>query len=119
MPVVDLDAWFADIITRPPTFFGIPLRTGLLGGVFSLDQVHPSNITRALIGNAFIETINAAFQMDVPPISQRVLALLFLTDPSIDKDGDGRARGRPGVGLLESLALIVGLTGDAHDRVAD
>ncbi len=119
MPVVDINSWFYSVISQPPRYFGIPLNTRLLGGIFSLDQVHPSNIGHALIANEFINTINEAFEMDTPAISPMVLWLLFLTDPSIDKDGDGRARGRPGVGLLESLALILGLTGDLNDFFPD
>jgi lysophospholipase L1-like esterase len=119
MPLVDLKQWFEDVIDTPPSFFGVALRPGLLGGVFSLDQVHPSNISHALIANEFIEAINSHWQMDVPLLSRKLLGLIFLTDPSIDKDGDGRARGRPGVGLLESLSLIVGLTGDRNDFVRD
>jgi hypothetical protein len=120
LPLVDINEWFSDLISSPPqTPLGLPLETRLLGGVFSLDQVHPSNYTQALIANAFIDKINEAFEMDVPAISPVVLDLLFLTDPSIDKDGDGRARGRPGVGLLESLALILGLTGDLNDFFPD
>jgi lysophospholipase L1-like esterase len=119
MPLVDLKQWFEGVIDTPPSFFGLALRPGLLGGVFSLDQVHPSNISHALIANEFIEAINSHWQMAVPPISRKLLGLIFLTDPSIDKDGDGRARGRPGVGLLESLSLIVGLTGDRNDFVRD
>lgn len=116
MPVVDINAWLNGQITSPTTFYGIPLGTGPLRGIFSLDTVHPSNITHALIANEIIKVMNDAFGTGYPEIAQQVLNLVFLLDPSIDKDDDGRVRGRPGVGLLESLALLVGITGDPSDR---
>ena len=116
MPVVDINAWFNGQIASPTTFYGIPLGTGPLRGLFSLDTVHPSNITHALIANEIIKVMNAAFGTSYPEIAQPVLNLVFLLDPSIDKDDDGRVRGRPGVGLLESLALVVGITGDSSDQ---
>ena len=119
MPVVDINQWFQDAIVDPPRFFGLPLQTTMLRGIFSLDLVHPSNTAHALIANAFIDVMNQTFAMTIPEIGQNVLNVIYLTDPSIDKDLDGRARGRLGVGLLESLAFLVGLTGDRNDFVPD
>jgi hypothetical protein len=119
MPVVDINTRFAELVATPPEFFGIPLRNTVLGGMFSLDGVHPSNIGHALVANEFIKTMNQSFGLSVPELPAEVLNSLFLTDPSIDKDGDGRATGRFGVGLVETLALILGFTGDGNDFVAD
>ncbi len=117
MPVVDVNAIFNAITVNPPVFYGMPLSKRLLGGLFSLDGVHPSNIGHALIANEFIKTINLAFNMNVPELGHDVLTYLFMLDPSIDKDGDGKATGRLGVGLVETLAFLFGFTGDSDDFV--
>jgi len=115
MPVVDVNAKFAEFKANPPVFSGMPLTNSILGGLFSLDGMHPSNIGHALIANEFVKTINQAFSLTVPELSPEILNSLFLQDPSIDKDGDGKATGRLGVGLIETLAYLAGLTGDVDD----
>ncbi len=59
--------------------------------------------------------MNQAYGTGIAELAPEVLQLLFLTDPTIDKDGDGKATGRLGVGLLESIAFIFGFTGDSND----
>lgn len=115
MPVVDMNSVFQETISNPPTFFGIPLGPGIQRGLFSGDGVHPSNIGHALVANEFILKINEAFAMEIPEIGGDVLAFLFLTDPNIDKDLDGRSTGRLGVGLIETLFFLLGLSGDSDD----
>jgi len=119
MPVVDINARFNEFVANPPVVAGVTLRNRFLGGLFSLDGVHPSNIGHGLIANEFIRTINDEFGMSVPELPTEVLQYLALTDPSTDKDGDGRATGRLGVGLLETLAFLADITGDNNDFVAD
>jgi hypothetical protein len=116
-PVVDINALFDDADENPFTFFGIPVTPRFLGGIFSLDGVHPSNIAHAVIANAFIETINFHFGMEVPLISDKELERIFLRDPFQDKDGDGRVRGRSGAGLLEALGPVLGISGDRRDWI--
>jgi hypothetical protein len=118
-PVVDINALFDDANETPPTFFGIPVTPRFLGGVFSLDGVHPSNIGHAVAANAFIETINSHFPWNIPPISQGELDLIFLKDPFQDKDGDCRVSGRFGAGLLETLGPLLGISGDKNDFIPD
>lgn len=115
MPVVDIHGLYNQLTAQPPVLFGTPLSHRFLGGIFSLDGVHPSNITHALIANAFIDTINAYFQVGIPRISDDVLARIFLTDPFVDKDGDGKVRGRFGAGQLETAALFLGISGDLDE----
>ena len=119
MPVVDVNAKFSEYIANPPVFAGIPLTQNMLGGLFSLDGVHPSNIGHALLANEFIRTINQSFSMNIPLLNNNVLTYLFLLDPSIDKDGDGKATGRFGVGLIETLMFLFGITGDTDDFVSN
>ena len=70
----------------------------MFGGMFSLDGIHPSNIGHGLIANEFIKTMNQAYGTGIAELPPEVLQILFLTDPTIDKDGDGKATGRLGVG---------------------
>ena len=119
IPVVDVKAMFDAIAADPPVFRGVTLTPRFLGGLSSLDGVHPSNIGHALLANAFIETINAHFETHIPPISKKGLEFIFLTDPFVDKDGDGRVPGRFGAGLLETLGPLLGISGDFDDFIAD
>jgi hypothetical protein len=99
----------------PPFFYGVPLTPRFLGGLFSLDGVHPSNIAHAMIANAFIEKMNRFFQHSIPLISDDELTEIFLEDPFVDKDGDGVVTGRPLAGLLETLGPLLGVSGDQDD----
>lgn len=45
------------------------LTTRYLGGIFSLDGIHPTRTGNALIANAFIEAINARFGEAIPPVN--------------------------------------------------
>jgi hypothetical protein len=44
----------------------VDLAAGYLGGVFSLDGIHPTRTADALIANAFIAAINARFAQNIP-----------------------------------------------------
>jgi hypothetical protein len=115
MPVVDIHAIFLEYATNPPVFFDIPLTPRYLGGLFSLDGVHPSNIAHALVANAFIEKITLQFDTNIPLISDQDLEKIFLKDPFVDKNGNGKVRGRPGAGMLETLGPFLGISGDRDD----
>jgi hypothetical protein len=115
MAVADIHAVFDFVATNPVVVAGVPLTTRFLGGMFSLDGVHPSNITQAFIANIFIDRFNAYYGTNTPPIDDGTLFFLFLTDPFVDKDGDGRVTGRPGAGLLETLSVLLGFSGDLID----
>lgn len=119
MPVLDINSILSDFTNNPPVFSDITLSPRFLRGFFSLDGVHPSNIGHALLANEFIGMINAEFQTNVPQIDDALLNFLFLTDPSIDKDGDNRATGRPFAGLLETLGPSLGISGDSNDFFHD
>lgn len=119
MPVVNINALLAAVADNPPTLFGVTLTLRFLGGLFSLDGMHPSSFFHALLAETFIATINAHFQTDIPPIGPFGLALAFFADPAIDKDGDGRVRGRLLAGLLETLGPLLGISGDTDDLTPD
>jgi len=49
---------------------GVPdLTTRYLGGIFSLDGIHPTRTGNALVANAFIDAINARFGESVPHVN--------------------------------------------------
>jgi GDSL-like Lipase/Acylhydrolase len=115
MAVADINAAYQFFVDTPVTVAGVPITTRFLGGLFSLDGVHPSNLAHAIIANLFVEQFNQHYGLSIPRLHDSVVWWLFLTDPFIDKDGDGRVTGRFGAGLLETLAPFVGFSGDADD----
>ena len=56
------------------------LTTDYLGGVFSLDGIHPSRTGHALIANAYIEAINARFGESIPLVN---VARVAARDPLV------------------------------------
>ena len=102
MPVVDVHQLFREMAETPPVFFGIPILHTYLGGIFSLDGVHPSDIGHAIVANAFIDVINSGFGKAIPSISQDVLDDIFLLDPFVDKNGNGKVRGQGLMPLMPS-----------------
>ena len=112
MPMVDIHSLMNLYAAHPPVIGGVPLLLRYNGGLLSLDGVHPSDIGHALIANAFIRTMNSAWHMNIPPLSQTQLTSIARSDPFIDWDGDLVVRGRPLRGLLETLGPTLGISGD-------
>jgi hypothetical protein len=112
--VADIHTRFDQFITSPPVVLGVPLTHPFLGGLFSLDGVHPSDIAHAFIANEFITAFNTTYRLNIPLIDPSLLAYLFVTDPFVDLNGNGRVRGRPFVGLLETVSWLLGFTGDVE-----
>jgi hypothetical protein len=56
------------------------LTTEFLGGIFSLDGVHPTNTGYGVIANAFIDALNRKFDADLLAISLNQIAK---TDPLV------------------------------------
>ncbi len=50
---------------------GQRLTLSFLGGVFSLDGIHPTNTGHGLIANEFIKALNTRFAAGIPPVSIR------------------------------------------------
>jgi hypothetical protein len=110
--VADIGALFSALMSNPPVFDHVTLTNRYLGGLFSLDGVHPSNIGHALLANAFIGAANQAFGTQIPAISSTALLKTALADPFIDWNGGLKVRGRPLAGLLETLGPVLGISGD-------
>jgi hypothetical protein len=56
------------------------LTTAFMGGLFSLDGIHPTNTGYAIIANEFIKTINRSLGTDIPAVSVEQVSQ---TDPLI------------------------------------
>lgn len=114
MPVADIHGALDVVAQHPPRIGNVPLLLRFNGGIFSLDGVHPSDIGHALVANIFIRTVDAYWQMAIPPIADDGLATIALDDPFVDFDGDLVVRGRPHQGLLETLGPALGISGDTR-----
>ena len=85
--------------------------TRYLGGIFSLDGIHPSRTGHALIANTFIDAINARFGESIPEVDVRRIAS---RDPLVASPFE--PAGEPPFGLIEEPEDT--LT-NAFDRIAD
>jgi lysophospholipase L1-like esterase len=69
--LVDIHALTSRFQEQGVVVGGQRLTTSFLGGLFSLDGIHPTNTGYALIGNEFIKELNTSFAAGIPPISVR------------------------------------------------
>jgi len=78
--IVDLAARFADLRNGVDVDGNgsIDLTAGYLGGLFSLDGIHPTRTANALIANAFIDAIDARFGEQIPHVD---VARIAARDP--------------------------------------
>ena len=72
--LVDINALFAQTTANGVTYNGIPGNASFLGGVFSLDGIHPTNTGYAVIANKFIDTMNTAFKTTIPDVNVAAIA---------------------------------------------
>ncbi len=74
IPVVDANGILNDIDQNGVMVGGRLLTTDFLGGIFTLDGVHPTNTAHALTANAFIERINEFYGLAIPPVDVAAVA---------------------------------------------
>ena len=67
--LVDINALFAKTTANGVTVNGITGTTGFLGGVFSLDGIHPTNTGYGVIANAFIDAMNASIKTTIADVN--------------------------------------------------
>jgi lysophospholipase L1-like esterase len=91
------------------------LTTGYLGGVFSLDGIHPTRTGNALIANAFIDSIDQRFGETVPDVD---IARVASPDPLVNNRF--RPAGEPPFGLIgnDDTNDLAGFFSDVADRVS-
>jgi hypothetical protein len=81
---------------------GQRLTTDFLGGVFSLDGVHPTNTGYAIVADEFIEALDQTFAADIPPLSVELVAQADpLVLPSVGRPAS--ALGNLSTGMVNSL----------------
>ena len=78
--LVDINALFNHIHGRGIVVNGQRLTTNFLGGIFSLDGIHPTNTGYAIVANEFIKALNRNFDAEISPVA---LAPIAATDPLI------------------------------------
>lgn len=67
--LVDIHALLGSAYAGGIVVGGQRLTTAFLGGLFSLDGVHPTNTGYAVIANTFIKTLNTHFAAGIHPVS--------------------------------------------------
>jgi lysophospholipase L1-like esterase len=86
--LVDMHAFFSTLAPGV-TINGYNATTSYLGGLFSLDGVHPTNTGYALLANQFITVVNMALSLAVPGVNvSQVAASDPYFGPNIKPTGD-------------------------------
>jgi hypothetical protein len=106
--LVDIHGLVNDLAADGAEVDGQMLTTGFMGGLFSLDGVHPTNTGYAIIANEFIKTMNRSLRTDIPSVSVEDVSK---TDPLIfrqgDRDGDKeKETGHVSVGMADGLRSL-------------
>ena len=76
--LVDINALFAKTAANGATVNGYTGTFAFLGGLFSLDGIHPTNTGYAVLANAFIDAMNSSIHTNIPDVS---LSAVAATDP--------------------------------------
>ena len=67
--LVDINALFTSIANSGVTVNGVTGTARFLGGIFSLDGIHPTNTGYAVVANKFIDTMNASMGTKIPGVN--------------------------------------------------
>jgi lysophospholipase L1-like esterase len=99
--LVDIYSLINDLADNGVMVGGQKLTTDFMGGLFSLDGVHPTNTGYAIIANEFIKTMNQSLHTGIPPVS---IEQVSKTDPLIFPDSHpGKHTGHVDVGMADAL----------------
>jgi lysophospholipase L1-like esterase len=72
--LIDMHALFQNVGQTGVTINGFLATTTYLGGLFSLDGIHPTNTGYALLANQYISTINAGLKTSITPVDVSSIA---------------------------------------------
>jgi lysophospholipase L1-like esterase len=78
--LVDIHSSLAQLASNGVTIGSKRLSASLLGGLFSLDGVHPTYTGQAWIANEIVSTLNRTLGLNIPPIN---LAAVMAADPLV------------------------------------
>jgi lysophospholipase L1-like esterase len=67
--LVDINALFKQVTASGLTINGYTGTATFLGGIFSLDGIHPTNTGYAAVANKFIDTMNTAISTKIPDVA--------------------------------------------------
>jgi phospholipase/lecithinase/hemolysin len=81
--LVDMNAVLRFIKTYGLAVGGRRLTTDFLGGIFTLDGIHPTNTSHAVIANEFVRALNDGFDAGIEPFSVGEIAQIMHSDPLI------------------------------------
>lgn len=82
VPVVDIHGLLSAAQTSGVTLPGAPTVYPRFGaGLLSWDGLHPSDMGYAAIADAFIQTIDTAYGMSIPPTTAAENAVIYAADP--------------------------------------
>jgi phospholipase/lecithinase/hemolysin len=101
--VVDIHRLTQQLRAQGAQANGETLTTAFLGGLFSLDGVHPTNTGYAVIANTFIATLNSPLGAAVPPIS---IDLVASTDPLVPANFGEIASGHVTAATAKSIKVL-------------
>ena len=102
--LVDIYSLVNDLAANGAVVGGRTLTTDFMGGLFSLDGVHPTNTGYAIIANEFIKTMNRSLRTNIPYVS---VAQVSQTDPLIFPESDlGKHTGHVSVGMADGLRSL-------------
>ena len=71
--LVDTHSYFATLAAGV-SINGVTANNTFLGGLFSLDGIHPTNTGYALLANQFIAALNTKFSMSIPAVNASAVA---------------------------------------------
>lgn len=104
--LVDMNAAFNSMKAGIP-INGVTATPAYLGGLFSLDGIHPTNTGYALIANVFIDTMNASLGTSVADVDvSSVAASDPLFPPNIKPVGGSTAKARIPAGLARQVKQL-------------
>ena len=103
--LVDIHALIDELAEHGRVVNGQRLTTDFMGGLFSLDGIHPTNTGYAIIADEFIRAMNRSLAARIPPVSVERVAK---TDPLIFPDGHpGRSTGHVSEEMSEALRRVM------------
>ena len=88
--VVDFHALLQTAATVGLPYQGTLYHAGFLGGLFSLDGVHPTDLGYGFMANAMIDAVNAAFGSSVPKVDLSQAATITASRLGLDTGEEGR-----------------------------